>query len=397
MPKILPDLQDAIEELNKPLWDGPYTETENGGLTYSLLSRFLCCRHRFWLRVIKGLKADEGFSYIMEYGNAWHYCEELFAAGKTMNVILASLKVYCIKLAQDHSTSSVEIDKLYNCIKVEFPIYVTHWAENEDVKKRTPISQEKPFVVAYTLPSGRVVVLRGKIDSIDLIDKGIWIQENKSKSDIKKEELQSDLLCDLQSMMYIIAVQELIKQGNFDSSKEKYYKKIPVKGVRYNVVRRPLSGMRFNIKKKKGRGKKKVGAETDEQFYTRLGTVIEANKPSFFARLKVEVTQKDVEQFKKWVLNPILEQLCDWYDSIKNNPFDPWNKWECKDDAEGFPNPKAGYEPVCPNKHHFLYPRGIFNPILEGRRSNMDELIYSGDERGFIRQADLFPELKVVQ
>mgnify|MGYP003463448113 FL=1 len=93
MPKILPDLQDAIEELNKPLWDGPYTETENGGLTYSLLSRFLCCRHRFWLRVIKGLKADEGFSYIMEYGNAWHYCEELFAAGKAMNNILTSLKV----------------------------------------------------------------------------------------------------------------------------------------------------------------------------------------------------------------------------------------------------------------------------------------------------------------
>ncbi len=395
MPKVLPDLQDAIEELNKPLWDGPYTETENGGLTYSLLSRFLCCRHRFWLRVIKGLKADEGFSYIMEYGNAWHYCEELFAAGKTMNVILASLKVYCIKLAQDHSTSSVEIDKLYNCIKVEFPIYVAHWAENEDVKKRTPIFQEEPFVVDYTLPSGRVVVLRGKIDSIDLIDKGIWIQENKSKSDIKKEELQSDLLCDLQSMMYIIAVQEMIKQGNFDSSKEKYYKKIPVKGVRYNVVRRPLSGMRFNIKKKKGRGKKKSGAETDEQFYTRLGTVIEANKPSFFARLKVEVTQKDIEQFKKWVLNPILEQLCDWYDSIKDNPFDPWTTTYTPDFETQAPG--LFLDRKIPNRHHFLYPSGIYNYVLEGRKNPMDDLIYGGNEKGFSRTNNLFPELQEVK
>lgn len=376
----------ALKERATPLWEGPYQDSSNGGITYSLLSKFLCCRHRFWLRAIKGLKADEGFNYKMEYGNAWHYCEENLAAGFKVERILILLKEYCIKLATEHSQESVEINKLYNCIKAQFPHYVEYWSKNDDVKKRKPVWQEQVFICSYTLPSGRVVILRGKMDSVDLIDKGYWVQENKSKSDIKQEDLKSDLLCDLQSMIYIICLQELQREGDKDLGKT-----IPVKGVRYNVIRRPLSGMKFNIKQKKGLGKAKKGAENEEQFYTRLSQLIKDNAKSFFVRMKVEVTEKDIAFFKKCVLNPILEQLCDWWDSIEGDPFNPW----FTDDDSSTVSPDLVER--IPNKHHYLYPSGIYNSILEGRKHPFDKLIYSGDERGFQRSSSLFPELLPVE
>ena len=390
MPKFTDNLAAKVnkflKERKKSLWDGPYQDTDNGGLTYSLLSKFLCCRHRFWLRAVRGLKADEGFQYKMEYGNAWHYCEELLAAGMPVEIILSKLKSYCIELATANRDNKVEINKLYKCICAEFPRYVEYWKENEDVVNRKPVSQEGVFVVSYKLPSGRTVILRGKIDAIDLIDKGLWIQEDKSKSDIpSKEKLKSDLLCDLQSMMYVVAVDELVKKKDASVLGGRH----PIKGVRYNIVRRPLSSLKFNIKQKKGRGKAKVGAETEDMFYERLSQLIKDNAKQFFVRMKVEVTREDIDFFKKCILNPILEQLCDWWDSIQGDVMDPWHTTYEKDSKFG---PIA-----CMNLLHFIYPSGVYNPVLEGRATNYDGLIYNNDEKGFLRTDTMFPELQIAK
>lgn len=401
-----------LEQRAKPLWDGPYSDTVNGGVTYSLLSKFLCCRHRFWLRSIKGLKPEETFEYRIEYGNAWHLCEELHANGKSIGQVLLALKVHCVDLAKREHGISSEVNKLYQCISVQFPHYVDYWAKHEDMKGRTPIAEECEFKVAYKLPSGRVVILRGKIDAIDLVKKLVWIQENKTKSDIKQDDLQSDLLCDLQSMLYCIVVLLLIENGTFD-------KQWKLGGIRYNVIRRPLSGFKFNIKQKKGLGKAKKGAETEEMFYERLSSVIQENASQFFVRMRIGIEDKDIQFFKSKVLNPILEQLCDWYDSIQSDPFDPWNvededsghcpKCGATEDTENIlhitntvPSMMRIYCAKCnkdivygkmPNKHHYLFPSGIYNPMLEDRKHPFDSLIYSNDEHGFTRAESLFSEL----
>lgn len=384
-------LVERNKEKQKSLWDGPYSQTENGGITFSMLSKFLSCRERFHIRYVRGLKAYEGFDYKMEYGNAWHYCEELLAGNYGPQSILIKLKHYCQKLVEVHPQNSVEINKLYQCIKVQFPAYVEYWSENEDVVNRKPLHQERVFEVIYTLPSGRKVVLRGKIDAEDLISKKLYIQEDKSKSDIKpKEVLKRELMCDLQSMMYVVAVDEELKQTKKDSLSSKIP---PIGGVRYNIVRRPLSSMKFNIKQRKGRGKAKTGAETEEQFYERLGKLIRDNASQFFVRMKIEVDRDDIEWFKSRVLNPILEQLCDWWDSIQGNVMEPFTIYpHIKAYINGQP---AGYIEQRPNPYHFIYPFGVYNPTLEGRESGYEKLIYGNDERGFERSESLFEELKV--
>ncbi len=50
-----------------------------------------------------------------------------------------------------------------------------------------------------------------------------------------------------------------------------------------------------------------------------------------------------------------------------------------------------------PNINHFIYPSGIYNPVLEGRSTNYDKLIYEGNESGFERTTTMFPELQTAK
>jgi len=65
----------------EPLWKGPCSTDDNGGITFSLLSRWLVCRHRFYIYAIQGIQPMREFNHRIEYGSMWHVCEEHFARG----------------------------------------------------------------------------------------------------------------------------------------------------------------------------------------------------------------------------------------------------------------------------------------------------------------------------
>lgn len=345
-----------------------------------MLSRFLVDRERFRLLAVEGLKEEEAFNHRIEYGNMWHTCEEAVAGGTNWQ---AALKNYCAGLIGKYGNkTSYEINKWYRCCLIEFPIYINYWRGHADEKKRQQIYQEKVFCVPYQLPSGRIVWLRGKWDSVDLILRFIWIKENKTKSEVDAEKLARELPFDLQSMIYVTAlILHLQQLPTFELPEQlrghSASKLVEVvKGIRYNVVRRPLSGMKFSIKQKKGRGNAKVGAETTDQFYQRLGTVITENQKEFFVRFNMEITIAELTNFQMHCLNPVLEQMCDWWESIEADPFNPWVN------ANGF------------NKHHYFFPYGTYNPALEGRSGPFDNYLATGDERGLVRTDKLFTELQ---
>jgi len=383
----------ATTKKKTPVWRGPTVD----GITQSLLSRFLVDRERFRLLVVEGLKPAEGFSHRIGYGNMWHVCEEALAAGVNWDKPLAA---YCKTLCTEFHTQQDEIAKWYCCCKTQFPIYVDYWQHHPDVKQRTPIFQEKVFSVLYELPTSRTVLLNGKWDSVDIIGSGktagIYLQENKSKGDINENQLKRQLTFDLQTMIYLIALQTLHKQFKLGDR--------PILGVRYNVVRRPLSGGRGTIKqlenvnrgKKGSDGKKPVPRpETSDEFYRRLGDLIaSATGPDwgcrpgdsyFFMRWKCEVNPHDINRFRCECLDPILEQLCDWWQwivkSSGRSPFSP---------DDGCDNEL--YREVQ-SSIHYRMPYGIYNPLLEGNPTDLDEYLHSGSEIGLQRVTNLFPEL----
>jgi len=378
MPK--PVIRNAAK---RPVWQGP----EVDGITFSLLSKFLVCRERFRIQTIEGLKQADGWNHRIFYGQMWHICEESHAeevavGARASNKWQGRLKIYCQGLFDQYKLAADQINHWYNICRTQFPHYMDFWSKHPDVKDRTPIFQEKVFKVPYKLPSGRTVYLRGKWDSVDLIGKGknvgIFLQENKSKGDIDKQQIQRQLHFELQTLIYTVALEEYTRE-NGPLSKES--DGVPICGVRFNAVRRPLSGGKFTIRKHQATAKKPE--ETDEEFYGRLdGIIREECKASikekrdnwFFMRWKINLTAGDVAKFKQRCLNPILEQLCDWYEYLASQNFqDPWME---------------------NNHQHFIMPFGCYSALLDGGATELDEHLETGSTLGLQRVTNLFPELQ---
>lgn len=366
----------AVRKRAEPLWRGP----EEDGITQSLLSRFMVCRERFRLLVCEGLRRDEGFSRTLEYGNMWHICEENLAANRDWR---AALKSYATGLVRQYPLQQEEAIHWYRVCLLQFPVYVKYWEEHADVTERTPIYQELSFGVPYVLPSGRTVTLRGKFDAVDLIGKGkaagVYLQENKTKGDIDELQLQRQLRFDLQTMFYLTALR--LHFGDFHRTR---WDKYPIRGVRYNVIRRPLSGGKGSIRRHQPTKGNPKGESADE-FYNRLLTdYVEAEPEYFFMRWKVDISQIEIERFQKICLNPWLEMLCDWWEYVKENPdpFNPSEVWDCD----------MRVTPV--NRFNAVLPFGIYNVIAEGGSTDLDEYLANGSEVGLNRVSDLFPELR---
>ena len=390
-----------------PVWKGP----EVDGITFSLLSRFLVCRERFRVLVVKGLKPSPRFSHRMEYGNMWHVCEESFAKNHDWATTTVALRDYCQGLCQRFPLQQQDVHHWCMVCMAQFPVYVDWWAKHPDVVNRTPLLQEQVFSVPYELPSGRTVRLRGKFDSVDLLKddegEGIWLQENKSKGEIIEEQVRQQLRFDLQTMIYLIALGMYKSDKKQAGNSQGYFAKTPIVGVRYNVVRRPLSGGEGTIVRHKAtqgakcpkckgsgqipckvipgqatcpkcNGRQRIGGkpeETLEHFYSRLGGIIQAKPETYFIRWKVEVSTSDVQRFRRECLDPILEQLCSWWEVIVKgaDPFD--HAWRSA-------------------AIHWRHPFGVYNPLNEGGSSELDEHLATGSTAGLTKVDTLFPELQ---
>lgn len=335
-----------------PIWAGPCSDAANGGVTQSMLGKFLVCRERFRINYVEGLVEEPRFSHRIIYGQMWHKCEEAMLVGKDYNEYLLN---YTKELVSLYKGNQGDILHWYTICSKQFPIYLNYWS-NHWLSKSKPLYQEEVFRISYVLPSGREVYLRGRWDGVVSIGKGVVLVENKTKGDFNLEKLLKQLRCDLQSMFYMVTL-------------EKHLKNQRLRGVLYNVVRRPLSGGKFTISQRKGAGKERKGAETKEQFYTRLEQVIADNKDFFFSRFEVEISELDISEFKTKCLNPILEQLCDWWEHVSNNQL---------------------YSGSC----HFQFPYGIYNPLLEDASTGMDEYLFNKSTKGLVYSTELFKELQ---
>lgn len=360
-----------------PLWKGP--ENPEGGITQSMLAKFLCCRERFRLLVVEGLKPEEHFNAKIEFGQMWHTCEEAFAVSGNPIVNnpvasppwLTALTKYCKDLAKRYPTQQEQVQHWYGITKMQFPLYIKHWQHHPDVKDRTPLFQEQVFCVPYELPSGRTVYLRGKWDSVDLIgkvtDRGIFLQENKTKQRIDEQKIKRQLTFDLQTMLYLVSIQRCIELDDPDTEVGQL-PEFPLKtvsGVRYNVIRRTEHRV----------GKK----ETEADFLTRLKGIIEASPHEWFMRWKVEVSQEDIARFRREFLDPILGQLCWWWELVTaNGRTIDMSLERCH---------------AFINSLNWRHPFGCENYINEGGSGDLDEYLESGSTLGLRKVETLFPEL----
>lgn len=398
LPNNIKGLKIPAAKKTAPVWKGPEDAGPQGGVTQGLCAKWLSCRERFRVHAIEGLKPAPAFNHCLEYGNLHHVCEEALAKRVDWQ---QPLTAYAKQLCRRYPLQQNEVEKWYNCCRVQFPIYMEHWSKHPDVRARMPLLAEEVFHVPYKLPSGRTVFLRGKFDSVDLVDGGLWLMENKTKSELDPELLSRQLGSgyEWQTGVYAVALAEYQRQpGQYRLGGQGVPRGAPFKGVRYNVIKRPLSGGKGSIVQGKGtkgtkcskcKGQPGIGhavcpkcngvgrlggkpAETAEAFYARLGEVIKAEPEEFFLRLNVGLLAGDVERFRRNCLDPILENLCQWYDTVALGKA-----------------PKA----LPPWAVSWRTPYNLFDGLAGGGEGEVDNYLMTGSPTGLQKMDDLFPEL----
>jgi hypothetical protein len=376
--------------VRSPLWTGPCDSGPQGGITFSLLSRFLSCRERFRIAVVEGLRPVDAFNHRIAFGDAWHICEEALAWQDPDGVVdfgdkpwEAPLLYWGQQTCKQYPMAAEQVDHWYNVCRVTFPLYVEYWAKHQDMIARRPLLSEQSFSVPYRLPSNRIVRLRGKWDSVDLVGGGkgarVVLQENKTKGDVREAQIRRQLRMDLQVMLYLVALQVVQEAEEESLTIRKEVRrtlcKTRIGGVRYNVVRRPLSGGKGSIVRHKPT-KSNPDGESKEAFFLRLRDIIAESPQDYFLRWDVGITPSDILKFRRECLDPILEQLCDW--------------WEAMQDCDGdYFRPPTPHGPV-----HWRHPFGVYDALNEGGSSDLDEYLETGSTVGLERASTLFPELE---
>lgn len=345
-------------QLVRPVWKGPEDSGKQGGITQSLLGAFLSCPARFKAKVIDNLRPRDRFNHRLHYGLMFHLCDERFnTPGIGWKV---ALDRYTEQLLIQYPFDQVDIIKWSRVCAIQFPVYLDYWRTHHENVNRTSLLQEEVFHVPYRLPSGRIVYLRGRWDGVELDEQGIWLNESKTKGTVDVEQIQRRLSQDLQTMLYLVA----LRDGNIPGTQNK-----PIKGVRYNVIRRPLSGGKGTIKQTKN--------ESVDEYYDRLAQYTKNEPETYFFRWQSEVSAEDIEQFEKNTLIPCLERLCAW--------------WEYQQE----PNRKFKLVNVTSEASciHYVQPFGVTSQVTDDWGTEYDDYIMTGSTVGLERCTDIFPEL----
>jgi hypothetical protein len=190
---------------------------------------------------------------------------------------------------------------------------------------------------------------------------------------VREAQLRRQLRMDLQTMLYLVTLELFqVQPGQYRLGGEGIPRGVRIGGVRYNVVRRPLSGGKGSIVRHKPTKSNPEG-ESKEDFFLRLRDIIAESPQDYFMRWDVGITPSDILKFRRECLDSILEQLCDWWEWAK-----VWGQAEVS---------KRG-------KHHWRHPYGVFDALNECGFSDLDEYLETGSTVGLERASTLFPELE---
>jgi hypothetical protein len=194
------------------------------------------------------------------------------------------------------------------------------------------------------------------------------------------------------------------------AAKIKYGK--PVNGIVYNVIRKSKSRPRqtdmspeelaaYVAKNPKSKAKKRQ--ETETEFLIRLGQEMEADPKHYFFRWEYPLHPSKLLLWQNHVFNPLLISLIQWWESVKHDPFSPWDArdetgqvlltsprvltpQEIKLIERSSQNKKEALElkkrllksaqevrPI-PNPHHWQRPFGVYDSLTLGRGEYYDLL-----------------------
>lgn len=265
------------------------------GVTQGLLAMWMECRQKArWFLQGYGSKFT---SLALTYGTVGHgvleQAYEHFRTGKNEGApSKAKVRKYLGKVEKQWKLENPKPTKMMlqdletslAFAEVILPVYFKYWGS--DFKKKKWKKIEGSFKIPITLPDGRKLFVRGKMDGMFRV-KGLWLFESKFKSMLNENDIIDTLSLDLQVKLYLWAMWKLY--GHID---------IP-SGVLYNIIRR------FNLKQRQN--------ENLLQFSKRCAEDLNSRPEWYFYRYEVATLKKDLEEFEQELVG-MLTDFCDWWD-----------------------------------------------------------------------------------
>lgn len=271
-----------------PNWKGPY----EGGITQSLIGKFLECPYRFYLYTILGLQEDSEPNDNLVWGDTFHKALELLIE-----------KPY----TKDNFTEKdwKEIDEaIENHLKTRYPLApgsfrfsIKHMIRlyDDSYKEDATFKTEQIFSFPY-----KDVLLRGKVDGISLSSEILVEHKCKGKLDLDN---RAEILQDLQVNMYCLAT--------------------GAHKVIYDVIRIPDT--QWSLPRKKV-------MEGWAPYMNRLYHTenygdfpISRWKNRWLAQFNETIGSQDLKQYQQFTIDPLIEKVKRWWDHVTQPGFDPDN------------------------------------------------------------------------
>jgi hypothetical protein len=323
----------------KPLWN-----LYRDGLTQGSINLFLQCREQFRLTYVEGW-SPKAQSDALEFGSCFHDCLAHMDFDK--HSVAQAMKLYKKK---QPSLAGKELQDR-ECLHAQVAILLEHYrkkwgkvdADREWVLREETFNQHLHDSLRLQLASYHTQIfdipLRGRFDGIFRQKKVLWLHETKTKQRIDEEGIQMGLPFDLQTMLYMYVAEQTLGE--------------PIAGVCYDVIRRP--GLR------QGKG-------TLESLLARIEEDVKKQPTHYFMRWDMSLTKQDLPRWVKQQLIPILTEIVEWWESIRQHPLNPWD------------SPK-----------HYMNPANLNNQY---GRCPLYRLITTGSMFGLYQRKFCYPELQ---
>lgn len=266
---------------------------ETHGITQGALNAFMQCPRKAHYSLKMGLESARGHSQALDYGILVHDIMDLLGSalekpttrGKDKAWVSGVINECVGDWFEDRTTGFESTQELQDLDEVctwacaVLPQYFFYWEETQPISWE---STEEEFAITEKV-DGEDVVLRGKIDGSFRCGNSLWMAEHKTRSRVSPDAIAKSLPFDTQVCLYAWTLQQLAQE--------------PVKGVLYNIIRRP--------------SKRPHKDENMPDYMARLKEDV-ADRPDFyFMRFEMALIQDDIEQ---WVseMKEVVREVRRW-------------------------------------------------------------------------------------
>jgi len=257
--------------------DAAFWDLDRDGVTQSMLGRWLTCPERGRLDIKHGLEPlGQKASLPLDFGTAVHdlleqqYRESKFGPKVLDRFISEYEDDWMGAVAQQVTADVAHVQLVMGLAAATLPGYFDHWRHEWGNVKWVGLEHE--FNEQFPLPDGASVRVRGKLDGAYEDRKGnLFLFETKTKGQIDSGAITSTLGLDLQVNLYAWALEQQLKE--------------PVRGVRYNVIRRP------GLRQKKN--------EDLPEFLERVKDDVQARPDHYFMRFEVSLDDEDTLRWRE--------------------------------------------------------------------------------------------------